>query len=360
MTAPAARPDGAPPAQALETDALVIGAGPVGLFQVFELGLLGITAQVVDALPHVGGQCVELYADKPIYDVPGLPVCSGRELVERLQRQIRPFCPGLHLGQEVNALQRQDDGRHLVRTSAGQAFLAKTVFIAAGVGAFAPKRLRLEGAEALEGRHIHYHDGTLAAAGQQVLVLGGDEAAVQAAVDLAETGQAARVTLLHRRDTFKAPAALLARLQALRDAGRLHVALGQPMALQLHGDALAGLDILDPDAQAHTLPASQLLVRLGLSPRLGAIADWGLALERKLVPVDTARFETSLPGVYAVGDINHYPGKRKLLVSGFHEATLAAFAAAERVFPGQPIHLQYTTTSPKLHERLGVSPTPSD
>ena len=356
MTAPAARPEGNLPAPALETDALVIGGGPVGLFQVFELGLLGIAAHLVDALPHVGGQCVELYADKPIYDVPGLPVCSGRELVERLQQQIRPFAPGLHLGQEVNALQRQDEGRYLVRTSTGLAFRAKTVFIAAGVGAFAPKRLRLEGAEALEGRHVHYHAETLAHAGQAVVVLGGDEAAVHAAVDLAEAGQAARVTLLHRRDAFKAPAAVLARLQALRDAGRIHVAVGQPMALQLHGGTLTGLNILDPDAQTHTLPASQLLVRLGLSPRLGAIADWGLALERKLVPVDTARFETALPGVYAVGDINHYPGKRKLLLCGFHEATLAAFAAAERVFPGQPVHLQYTTTSPKLHERLGVTP----
>ena len=355
MTNPA--PVSAPP---LATDALVIGAGPVGLFQVFELGLLGISAQVVDALPHVGGQCVELYADKPIYDVPGLPVCSGRELIERLQQQIRPFAPGLHLGQEVVALQPQDDGRHLVETTTGQRFLARTVFIAAGVGAFAPKRLRLEGAEALEGRHIHHRADAFAATGQQALVLGGEVPAVQAAVDLAEAGAAARVTLLHRKDAFKAPAALLARLQALRDAGRLQVEVGQPLALRQEGDRLLGLDVLDASGQTHAVAADHLLVRLGLSPRLGAIADWGLALERKLVTVDTARFETSLPGVYAVGDINHYPGKRKLLVSGFHEATLAAFAAAERVFPGQPIHLQYTTTSPKLHERLGVAPTPTD
>ncbi|RTL17735.1 MAG: NAD(P)/FAD-dependent oxidoreductase [Burkholderiales bacterium] len=339
----------------IETDALVIGAGPVGLFQVFELGLLGIHAQVVDALPHAGGQCVELYADKPIYDVPGLPVCSGRELVERLEQQIRPFAPGLHLGQEVSALQPLPDGRWQAETAAGKRFVAKTVFIAAGVGAFQPKRLRLEGAEPLERRQIHHHPDTLAASGQRVLVLGGEEAAVAAAVALADAGEAASVTLLHRRDVFKAPAAMLAHLQALRDAGRVQVEVGQPLALRLTDGRLQGLDILDLSAAHRAVAADQLLVRLGLSPRLGPLADWGLALERKLVVVDTARFETSLSGVYAVGDINHYAGKRKLLVSGFHEATLAAFAAAERVFPGQPVHLQYTTTSPKLHERLGVA-----
>ncbi|MBL8275906.1 MAG: NAD(P)/FAD-dependent oxidoreductase [Pelomonas sp.] len=346
------------PTATREIDALVIGAGPVGLFQVFELGLLGIRAEVVDALPHVGGQCVELYADKPIYDVPGLPVCSGRELVERLQQQIRPFAPALHLGQEVSALQAQPDGRLLAETSAGTRFLARTVFIAAGVGAFQPKRLRLEGVEAFEGRHVHHRLETLPAQAQRVLVLGGEAPAVAAAVALAEAGTASHVALLHRKDAFKAPAELLARLQALRDAGRMQVEVGQPLALRLQDGQWQGLDILDAAGQTRAIDADHLLVRLGLSPRLGAIADWGLALERKLLTVDTARFETSLPGVYAVGDINHYPGKRKLLVSGFHEATLAAYAAAERVFPGQPVHLQYTTTSPKLHERLGV-PTPA-
>lgn len=345
------------PAPPLETDALVIGAGPVGLFQVFELGLQGIHAHVVDALPHAGGQCVELYADKPIYDVPGLPVCSGRELIERLQQQIRPFAPDLHLGQELSVLETQPDGRYLAATSAGTRWLARTVFIAGGVGAFQPKRLRLDGAEALERRHIHHRLDGLDLQGQRVIVLGHETPAVATAVELAEAGLAASLTLLHRKDDFKGPPDLLARLQALRDAGAVQVDIGQPLALQQDNGRLTGLDVLDAMGQTHTLKADHLLVRLGLSPRLGAIADWGLAMERKLLTVDTARFETSLPGVYAVGDINHYPGKRKLLVSGFHEATLAAFAAAERVFPGQPVHLQYTTTSPKLHERLGV-PTP--
>ena len=340
----------------IETDALVIGAGPVGLFQVFELGLLGISAQVVDALPHVGGQCVELYADKPIYDIPGLPVCSGRELVERLLQQVRPFSPGLHLGQEVRALQREPDGRLRAETSAGQVFLAKAVFIAAGVGAFQPRKLRVEGAEPLEGRQLHYLRDTLVQTGEHVLVLGGEEAAVQSAVELTEAGLAASVTLMHRRDAFKAPAAMLARLATLREQQRLRVVAGQALALQMHEGRLTGLDILDGDAQTHPLPCTQILAQLGLSPRLGPVADWALAMERKLLAVDTARYETSEPGIFAVGDINTYPGKRKLLLCGFHEATLAAFAAAERVFPGQPVHLQYTTTSPKLHQRLGVAP----
>lgn len=345
-------PQSPPP---IETDALVVGAGPVGLFQVFELGLLGIRAHLVDALPHVGGQCVELYADKPIYDVPGVPVCSGRELVERLQQQLHPFAPGLHLGQEVASLQREVDGRLRATTSAGQVFLARTLFIAGGVGAFQPRKLRLDGAETLEGRHLHYRRDTLPAGNAPVLVLGGEEAAVQAAVDLASAGQAAQVTLMHRRDAFKAPSALLAQLAALREQSRLRVVAGQPLALHMQDDRLTAVDVLDAAGQTFALPCTQVLAQLGLSPRLGPIADWGLAMERKLLSVDTARYETSEPGVYAVGDINTYPGKRKLLLCGFHEATLAAFAAAERVFPGQPIHLQYTTTSPKLHERLGVA-----
>lgn len=345
-------PQSPPP---IETDALVVGAGPVGLFQVFELGLLGIRAHLVDALPHVGGQCVELYADKPIYDVPGVPVCSGRELVERLQQQLRPFAPGLHLGQEVTSLQREADGRLRAATSAGQVFLARTLFIAGGVGAFQPRKLRLDGAETLEGRHLHYRRDTLPAGNAPVLVLGGEEAAVQAAVDLASAGQAAQVTLMHRRDAFKAPSALLAQLAALREQSRLRVVAGQPLALHMQDDRLTAVDVLDATGQTFALPCTQVLAQLGLSPRLGPIADWGIAMERKLLTVDTARYETSEPGVYGVGDINTYPGKRKLLLCGFHEATLAAFAAAERVFPGQPIHLQYTTTSPKLHERLGVA-----
>ena len=345
-------------APVLETDALVIGAGPVGLFQVFELGLLELHAELVDALPHVGGQCAELYPDKPIYDIPGLPMVSGAELVARLQQQAAPFKPGLHLGQLVTDLARRPDGRFALTTSAGTRFVAGVVVIAAGAGAFLPRSLKLDGMDRFSGQQILQHMPPAAAlAGQQVLVLGDEDQALDAANTLAASGLCARVTLLHRRDSFRASAPVLARHHELRTAGRLHFVAGQPMALQAAADnaqTLRALDIIDSDGSTQTLPVDTLLPLLGLSPRLGPIADWGLAMERRQLPVNTEAFETSAPGIYAVGDINTYPGKKKLLLCGFHEATLAAFAAAARLRPDQRQLLQYTTTSPRLHALLGV------
>ena len=343
-----------PAAPVQQADAVVIGAGPVGLFQVFQLGLHGIAAHLIDALPHVGGQCAELYPDKPIYDIPGVPVCSGRELVALLQRQIAPFAPTLHLGQQVATLAVQDDGRVLLATTAGTALLARAVFIAAGVGAFVPRALKAEGVDALAPGQVLYHPAdTRAASGRHVVVHGGDEGAVQAAIACAP--HAASVTLLHRRDAFQAAPEQLAQLQALRDAGRVRVAVGQITAV--HGGPqgrLQSLSLLDPDGQTHALALDLLLAYLGISPRLGPIADWGLDLERKQIVVNTAAFQTSVPAIHAVGDINTYPGKRKLILCGFHEATLAAFAAAERL-AGRKVPLEYTTSSERLHRLLGVA-----
>lgn len=350
----------------IETDALVIGAGPVGLFQAFQLGLQGLHAQVVDTLPEAGGQCLALYPDKPIYDIPGIPRCTGRELAAQLLAQVRPFAPGFHFGQEVSTLQRQPDGRWLADTTAGQRFLARTVFIAAGVGAFVPRTLRVEGLAAFEGSQVHYNQAPDAAllAGQRVVVTGGDTSAVQAAVTLATALQGAgpaprQVTLLHRKDAFEAEPALLHDLQQLRQAGLLRVQLGQPIGIQTHatpqGERLTGLQIATDDDSEHTLPLDSLQAYLGLSPRLGPLAQWGLAMERKLLSVDPATFSTAEAGLFAVGDINHYPGKRKLILCGFHEATLAAFAAVALVHPEQPVRLQYTTTSTLLQQRLGVA-----
>ena len=343
---------------AIETDVLVIGAGPVGLFQAFELGLLALRFELVDALPHAGGQCAELYPDKPIYDIPGLPVVGGRELVDRLQQQIAPFKPRLHLGQLVSGLQRQPDGRFRVTTDRGTRFLAPAVVIAAGAGAFLPRSIKLDGLDALLGRQAHHQRPDAATlAGQQVLVLGDEDAALQAAIDLAEAGHCARVTLAHRRDQFRAAPATVARQAALRADGRLHFIAGQPLAL--HQDAtgqLATLDLLCTDGHTEAVPVDQLLILMGLSPKLGPIADWGLAMARRQLSVTTEAYETTEPGVYAVGDINTYPGKRKLLLCGFHEATLAAFGIARQLAGGQPPLLQYTTTSPRLHQLLGVAP----
>lgn len=343
----------------IHTDALVIGAGPVGLFQAFQLGLLGLSVHVVDAMPQAGGQCVALYADKPIYDIPGVPVCTGRELTERLLAQIAPFRPGLHFGHWVQTLQPLDDGRFAVGTEStgdmGLQFLAHSVFVAAGVGAFTPRRLQVPGLEMHVQRQVFHHPDDLTPfAGQRVVVVGGDEAALLRAARLAEHPHATHVTLLHRRDQFSADAELLARVAALRAAGRLQVLIGQISAAHSANDRLQAVTIVDAQGDPARCPLDMLIVCLGLSPRLGPIADWGLEMERKLLRVDPATFETCRPGVYAVGDINTYPGKKKLILCGFHEATLAAHAAHDRLRPQEQGPLLYTTSSALLHRRLGL------
>jgi thioredoxin reductase (NADPH) len=354
----------------IETDAVVIGAGPVGLFQVFQLGLQEIRAHLIDALPHPGGQCAELYPDKPIYDIPGIPVCSGRELTARLLQQISPFNTPMHLGQQVQALQRQPDGRLLVETSAGLQLLARTVFIAAGVGAFVPRKVAVEGLEAFEHGaqpQVRYHGVEPSQLhGQNVVIMGGEDAALETALQLAQAGHCASVTLLHRVDKFKAEPALE---QAVRDTiaqGDLNLVIGQPVAQESDDtngvQRLRALRLATPqcaDGETVALPLDSFLPRLGLSPKLGPIAEWGLAMERKQIVVDTEGYATNEPGIFAVGDVNTYPGKRKLILCGFHEATLAAFAAVPIVHPGKRLLLQYTTTSPRLHELLGVA-NPAD
>ena len=346
---------------AIETDALIVGAGPVGLFQVFQLGLLEVGAQVVDALPHAGGQCLELYADKPIYDIPALPYCTGRELIERLEKQIAPFRAGFHLGQLVSSVALREDGRFEVGTDAGRRFVAKAIVVAGGVGAFQPRRLKIDGLERWrEQQMFHRAPGAAITAGRKVVIAGNGEAAVAAALEALESG-AASVTLLHRRDDFEAPDLLLLRLGLARSAGRIGFVAGQARAIASEGERLRGLVVDVNDGTTLTLGLDVLVVLLGWSPKLGPIADWGLALERKQVVVDAERFETSTPGIHAIGDVNVYPGKRKLIVSGFHEATLAAYAIADRVHPQRAQPLLYTTTSPKLHKVLGVeTPTFDD
>ncbi|MEF7617402.1 NAD(P)/FAD-dependent oxidoreductase [Aquincola sp. MAHUQ-54] len=342
----------------IETDALIVGAGPVGLFQVFELGLLEIGAHVVDSLPQPGGQCIELYPDKPIYDIPGLLATSGRELVARLLQQIAPFKAPLHLDQEVSLVQRQPDGRFRVETRRGLQFMAKTVFIAGGVGAFQPKPLRVDGLAAFEGSQLHYRVQDPARfAGRHIVVVGGGDSALDWANHLADPAsphRAASVTLLHRRDAFQALPAGVARMRALCEAGQMQFATGQVAGIEVQQGRLVAAKVLGGDGVTRVVPLDDLLVFFGLSPRLGPIADWGLAIERKQLVVDTEKFETSEPGIFAVGDINTYPGKKKLILCGFHEATLAAFGALRHVHPDKPGHLQYTTTSPRLHELLGV------
>ena len=348
----------APP---LETDAVVIGAGPAGLFQVFELGLLEIRAHVIDTLPMPGGQCIELYPDKPIYDIPGLPFCTGRELTERLLQQIQPFGATFHLNQEVASVQRQADQRFLVQTSQGTRLLSKTVFIAGGVGAFQPRTLKVPGLERFHDQQVFYRVRDPAAfAGQHLVVMGDDHTALGWAVHFAQDGpqQARSVTLLHRRDAFRAAPATVERMRELCESGAMRFVAGQIVGFEEAQGTLTHLQVMGPDDRTQAVPVDSLLPFLGLSPKLGPIAQWGLALERKQLVVDTEKFETSEPGIFAVGDVNTYPGKKKLIVCGFHEATLAAYAACAYVFPDEKVQLQYTTTSPRLHQLLGVTPAP--
>lgn len=348
----------------IHTDALVIGAGPVGLFQIFQLGLQGLSVQGVDVLPHPGGQCLQLYADKPIFDLPGLPRCTAQALIERLQQQIAPFAPTFHLGQQVTQLQRLGEHDFLLHTSATVPLRTRCIFIAAGVGAFLPRPLKVPGLafplERFIGQQLHYHlappQRATYSAAQHCVIHGGDTAAVEAAIDCATNTAAASVTLWHRRDVFDAPPPVLAQLAALRDAGRIRVVLGQVVgatATDAAAQRLEALHLLTPEGQPHTVPLDQLFVYLGLAARLGPLADWGLALQRKQIVVDSATLQTSEAGIYAVGDVAHYSGKRKLLVSGFHEATLAAWAAAESL-AGCKLPLEYTSSSALLQRRLGV------
>jgi thioredoxin reductase (NADPH) len=350
VTAP--RADG----ELIETDAVIVGAGPVGLFQVFELGLLEMSAHVIDSLPAPGGQCIELYADKPIYDIPGTPACSARELIDRLLQQIEPFHAGFHFGQQVDVVQRESDGRFRVETSSGLRLLTKTIFIASGVGSFQPRRLKIDGLAAFEGTQVFYNRADTATfAGRRALVIGDGEAALECAMRLAQPGAqyASQVTLMHRRDEFKATPETMARFARMRAARQLTFIAGQAAGLEQDEGRLTALTVTTPEGSSLTIPLDALVVLTGLSPKLGPIADWGLALQRKQLVVDTEKFETSTPGIFAVGDVNTYPGKKKLILCGFHEAALAAFAASARVFPDKPAHLEYTTTSPRLQRLLG-------
>lgn len=341
----------------IETDVVLVGAGPVGLFQVFELGLLELRAEVVDSLPYVGGQCVELYADKPIYDIPALAYCTGRELVERLQKQIAPFHAGFHLGRQVSAVAPRSDGRFDVGTDLGDRFVCKAIVVAGGVGSFQPRRLKLDGLDRFRNEQLFETDpGPGRAQGRHVVVVGNGDAAVASALG-AVAADAASVTIVHRKDDFDSQSPLSGTFANARASGAIAFVAGVSSGVRIGSDGrLDGLVVQAQDGSDPTLKADLLLVLLGWSPKLGPIASWGLAIEKKQVVVDTERFETSTPGIFAVGDVNTYPGKKKLIVSGFHEATLAAFAISARVHPDRQGPLLYTTTSTKLHKLLGVDP----
>jgi thioredoxin reductase (NADPH) len=347
------------------TDAVIIGAGPVGLFQVFELGLLEVKAHIIDSLAYPGGQPIELYPDKPIYDIPAIPVCTGKELTDALMKQIAPFGGTFHLGQTVTQVQKQDDGRFFVETSKGTQFLTKTIFIAGGVGAFEPRLLKVDGLDAFQDTQLHYRvKDPSVFKDKNLVIVGGGDSALDWALNFAQGGSGAggnasvpkaeSVILIHRRDGFKAAPASVAKMKELCEAFEMQFMVGQVTDIVANNGKLEQVKVTGGDGVTRTVPLDMLLVFFGLSPKLGPIANWSLEIERKQLKVDTEKFSTNIPGIFAVGDINTYPGKKKLILSGFHECALAAFGAMPFIFPDKKVHLQYTTTSPKLHKVLGV------
>ena len=342
-----------PVSDVIQTEVLIVGAGPCGLFEVFELGLLGIGAHIVDSLGIPGGQCAELYPEKPIYDIPAIPMCGAQELVDRLLEQIKPFNAKMHLGQEVTELAKRENGRFTIRTSAGTEFDAGAVVLAAGLGSFQPRRIGIEGADAFDGSALHYRvKDSRSLQDQRLVIFGGGDSALDWTLELAP--KARSMTLVHRRAEFRAAPASVAKMRDLVASGRMKLYEGLPHSFINEGAHFRGVNIKAPDGALHALEADKLLVFFGLHPKLGPIAEWGMELEKKALKVDTEKFQTSLPGVFAIGDINTYPGKKKLILSGFHEAALAAFAVQHYLFPAKKQFLQYTTTSPIMHQRLGV------
>ncbi len=338
----------------IKTDVLVIGAGPCGLFAVFELGLLDMKVHLIDILDKIGGQCAELYPEKPIYDIPGIPFITGAGLTDALLAQIKPFGPTFHLGEMVESVEKIGDPLFRVRTDQGKVFEAKIVVIAAGGGSFQPKRPPVPGIEAFEGKSVFYAVRKMDAfRDKRLLIVGGGDSALDWTLNLHPVAK--RVTLLHRRDQFRAAPDSVNKMRALVADGAMDLKLGQVTSLEgEHGNVVAAQ--VKPDkGEPYRIECDAVLPFFGLTMKLGPVADWGIKLDGELIPVDTAAFETNVPGVFAIGDINTYPGKLKLILSGFHEGALMAQKAYHYVYPDKRLVFQYTTSSTSLQKKLGVS-----
>ncbi len=335
----------------IETDVVIIGAGPVGLFAVFELGLLDVKAHLIDILDKVGGQCAELYPEKPIYDIPGLPVVTGQQLTDQLMEQIKPFGATFHLGERVDELTREGEVFRLV-TDQGTAFLTKVVVIAAGGGSFTPKRPPLEGIEDFEGKSVFYSVRKMAEfVDKDVIIVGGGDSALDWTLNLQPVAKS--VTLVHRRDDFRGAPHSVEKMRQLVAERKMRLMIGQVSAVHGNDGWLDSVTIKTKEGEER-IGATAMLPFFGLTMKLGPVANWGLNLEENLIPVDTEKFETNEPGIFAIGDINTYPGKLKLILSGFHEAALMAQKAHQYVYPGRKVLFQYTTSSSNLQKKLGV------
>ncbi len=339
--------------EAIKTDVLIIGAGPCGLFAVFELGLLDMKVHLVDILDKIGGQCAELYPEKPIYDIPGIPMVTGHGLTEALMEQIKPFNPTFHLNEMVESVEKIGDPLFRIVTDAGNVFEAKVLVIAAGGGSFQPKRPPVPGIEAYEGTSVFYAVRKMEQfRDKNLLIVGGGDSALDWTLNLQPIAR--RVALLHRRDEFRAAPHSVEQMHALVKAGKMDLHLGQISALEGAGGRLTGAKIKGNDNAQFNVDCDVMLAFFGLTMKLGPVANWGVKLDNNLIPVDTAAFETNVPGIFAIGDINTYPGKLKLILSGFHEGALMAQKAHRYVYPDKRLVFQYTTSSTSLQKKLGV------
>jgi thioredoxin reductase (NADPH) len=339
----------------IKTDVLIVGAGPCGLFAVFQLGLLDMKAHLVDILDKIGGQCAELYPEKPIYDIPGVPYVTAHGHVEALQQQIKPFAPTFHLNEMVETVEKIGDPLFRVTTDRGKVFEVKSVVVAAGGGSFQPKRPPIPGIEAYESTSVFYSVRQMEAfRGKRLLVVGGGDSALDWTLNLAPL--ASHLTLLHRRSEFRAAPDSVNKMMALVGEGKIDFVLGQVTSLEGAGGRIAKVIVKTNDGSNFEIACDAILPFFGLTMKLGPVANWGIAMkDGELIPVDTAAFETSVPGIFAIGDINWYPGKLKLILSGFHEAALMAQKAHRYVYPDKRLVFQYTTSSTSLQKKLGVA-----
>ena len=340
--------------ETIKTDVLIIGAGPVGLFAVFELGLLDIKAHLVDILDKVGGQCAELYPEKPIYDIPGIPYITGHGLTEALMEQIKPFKPVFHLGEMVTTIENIGDPLYHVTTDGGKTFECKAIVIAAGGGSFQPKRPPINGIEPYEAKSVHYAVRKMDAfRDKRLLIVGGGDSALDWTLNLQPVAK--RLTLVHRRDDFRGAPDSVNKMRALVAAGAMDLKIGQVSALEGGDGQLSAVSIKGNDGALSRVEVDAMLPFFGLTMKLGPVAGWGIKMEDELIQVDTSTFETNISGIFAVGDINTYPGKLKLILSGFHEAALMAQKAHHYVHPEKKLVFQYTTSSTSLQKKLGVA-----
>ena len=335
----------------IKTDAIIIGAGPTGLFAVHQLGIIGLKCEVIDNLDRAGGQCIELYPDKPIYDIPGIPECTGEELTKALLKQSEPFKNNLHLNQRVEEIKKENN-LWILKTNKGNLFSAPNIIIAGGVGSFEPRKLSLKDAEKFEGSQIFYSvtNKTLFK-DKKISIFGGGDSALDWALELSKLN---KITLIHRRNDFRGASHTLSEIKKKEKEGKIIIKTPYNLKNIEAGQVMTGIEIEHEDGKIEKIKTDYILSFFGLIMKLGPIADWGLNINNKTIPVNTETFQTNKEGIFAIGDIWTYPGKLKLILSGFHEGALAARACFKRARPNETYRFEFTTASKSIHHRLGL------